>query len=191
MMKLLLGLSLLGNLILGYQLWNKKPEKEIIERVIIETHAENKNSAPEMVDTRKVIRPDLPKSEKKKAPTSGEFFPLESAEIQEAGEKMENEKLEFMTVELGMTEEKISEHNRIRDDFYKKSSKLFQKNPMGELPFEDRRKLVDMEEKLHRDLEKLHGKKNWERYKKFREDYNKKGFKRQSEDNQPYLFMGL
>jgi hypothetical protein len=186
MMRLLFGVSLLTNFILSYFLLTKEPEKEVIERVIIETH-EKKNPRPvQIIDTRKVVQPKINKQNPQPQPLDAT-----SAEIQDAGEKMETDRVEFLTTELGMTEEKVNEHNRIRDDFYKKTSQFFQKDPMRELSFKERRELIKMEEKLHQDLEKLHGKKNWERYQKFRESYNRKGFKRQTDENLPVMFMGI
>ena len=48
-----------------------------------------------------------------------------------------------------------------------------------------------MEENFYGKLEKLHGKKNWERYQKFRENYNQKGYKKQMDEGMPFIFMGL
>lgn len=187
MMKILLGVSLLANLVLTYIVVNKKTETEVIERerVIIETHAApatapSKQEAPKTVET---------KSKDDSAPP--QFVPLESHEFQNAGEQMESDRVEFLTEKLGMTEEKIAEHNKIRDDFFKETTKFWQKNPMRELSFKERRQMLEMEEKVHARLEKLHGKKNWERYQKYREEYNMKGFQKQSEENQPFIFMGL
>jgi hypothetical protein len=191
-MKALLVLSLILNIVLGYLLMTKKPEKEIIERVIIETHEKKSSEVPVPVDTRNVVQPPVPaKKEKKEKKDSFGFIPLENVDIQDAAEKMESERTDFMTAELGMTEDKIKEHNRLRDDFFKQSASFFQKDAMAELTFKQRRQMIDMEEKLHKNLEKLHGKKNWERYQKFRDSYNQKAHKRQLEEQRPFVFMGL
>ena len=134
--------------------------------------------------------PTLTEEEKKKK-DSPVVTVHDSHEIQEAGEKMESDRVEFMSTELGMSEDKIAQHNKIRDEFFKKTAEFWQKNPMRELNFKERRQMIELEEEVHRKLEKLHGKKNWERYQKFRESYNQKGFKKQMEDGQPFLFMGL
>lgn len=187
-MKVVLGISLLANFILGYLYLTRIPEKEVVERLIIETHADkNQQTAPvQKVDTRKVVQPEIPAKEKDPG-----FVPIESVDIQDASEKMEAERTEFMTNELGMTEDKIKEHNRLRDEFYKKTAKYWQKNPMGELSFKERREMIDQEEQFHAKLEKLYGKKNWERFQKYRENYNKNAFKRQQEEQRPFVFMGL
>jgi hypothetical protein len=179
---------------MGYLFLTRAPEKEVVERLIIESHP-----APK-VTSEKVTPPaaQKPKKEttketvdKKKEKDPPVFMSLESHELQDAGERMENDRMEFLSVTLGMSEEKIAEHNKIRDEFFKESSQFWQKNPMRELTFQERRKMLEMEEKLHNKLQNLHGKENWEAYQKYRESYNQKGFKRQTEDNQPFIFMGL
>jgi ADP-heptose:LPS heptosyltransferase len=98
-----------------------------------------------MIDTRKVVQPDIQKKVKKNKDSGFDPIPYESAEIQDAGEKMEQEKAEFMARELGLSDEKINQHNRLRDEFFEKSSKLWQrKNPMEELTFKDRRQMIDI-----------------------------------------------
>lgn len=186
MMKILFGVSLLLNIVLAFFVMGKKAETKVVERerLIIETHAAPAaavTNAPEK-------KPEVP--EKKK--TAGqEFFPMESHEFQTAGEQMEADRVEFLTEKLGMTEEKIAEHNKIRDEFFKETTKFWQKNPVRELSFKERRQMLELEEKVHARLENLHGKKNWERYQKYREQYNSQGFKKQAEENQPFIFMGL
>jgi hypothetical protein len=97
-----------------------------------------------------------------------------------------------MVQELGMSEDKISEHNRIREEYFRKTSKFWEnKNPMREPTFDERKKMIQLEEEFHRNLEKLHGKKNWEKYQKFREGHNQRGFQKQIDENQPFLFMGI
>lgn len=186
-MKALLGLSLILNLVLGYFLFMREPEKKIIERTIIETHEKRVPVKVPQVDTRKVVQPEV----SSEAKTPPQAMMVDESVFQEAGERTENDRLEFMTQKLGMSEEKIKEHDRIRDEFFKQSAIMFQKHPFGEMSFRERRQLIDMEERTHKKLEQLHGKKNWERYQKFRESYNKKAMKRQSEEMMPTMFMGL
>lgn len=186
MMKILFGVSLLLNIVLGFFVMGKKAEPKVVERerLIIETHAAP--AAPSAQEAKPEVT-----EKKKEANAPAEFVPLESHEFQNAGEQMEADRVEFLTEKLGMTEEKMAEHNKIRDEFFKETTRFWQKNPMRELSFKERRQMLEMEEKVHARLEQLHGKKNWERYQKYREEYNMKGFKRQSEENQPFIFMGL
>ena len=191
MIKALLGLSLAVNIVLAYFVLNKKTETEIVERVIVETHAQKQNNVQPIETRGHVVSEIQSKDKKTKVEAVPEFVVHDQSEFQDAGEKMEADRQEFLQDKLGMTEDKIAEHNRIRDDYFKKTAEFWKKNPMRELSFEERRKMIEMEEDLYAKLEKLHGKKNWERYKKFRETYNEKGYKRQTEENQPFIFMGL
>lgn len=190
MIKLVLGVSLLANIILGYSLLTKKTETQIVERKIIETHAE-KQTEVTPVETRGHVVTDVKEKKKKKVEALPDFAVHDQSEFQDAGEKMEADRMEFLQDKMGLSEDKIAAHNKIRDEYFQKTAEFWKKNPMRELSFEERRKMIEMEEALHSKLEKLHGKKNWERYQKFRDSYNQKGFKKQSEDNIPFIFMGL
>lgn len=199
-MKAVLALSLIGNLVLMYLYFTKKPE--VRERLIIETHSKAPAPGPDdKVSAMSVMpKPEVKKTEvKAKAKTKEseeekdfpEFMPMDNYEIQESGQRMEEKRMEFMTQELGMSDEKIQEHNRIREEFHRESSKFWAKDPMRELSFEERREMIDLEENLHKKLEKLHGKENWKKYQKFRDEYNSQGYKKQMKDGQPFIFMTL
>jgi hypothetical protein len=187
-MKIALAGSILLNLVLSFFLFTRKPEKEIVEteRLIIETHAEK---APEK-NLEQTPEKRSKKEEKKKTDLA-EISAFDAHDFQDAGERMEGDRQEFFTETLGLSDEKITRHNHLREEFFKKSSLLWQKNPMRELSFKERREMLQMEEEFHSKLEKLHGKKNWEKYQKFREDYNARGYKKQMEDGVPFLFMGI
>lgn len=189
-MKYFLGISFILNLILGYHFFFSTPEKVVVERLIIETHDDNKTKAlePERTGIVKETFPDAKKIRKNEAPLVNVHDPQD---FQEAGETMESERLDFFTEKLGMTEDKILKHNQIRDDFYQRTSLFWKKNPMRELSFEERRQIIDMEEEFFGKLEKLHGKKNWSKYQKYRENFNNKGYKKQMEEGRPFIFMGI
>lgn len=191
MIKIFLALSLVTNFVLGYFLLTKKNEKEIVERVIVETHQGHKVSEPSLSPSKPATEKNLAPKVEKVAIEPSEIYGIEQEEVQEAGEKMESDRLDFFTSKLGMSEDKISQHNKLRDDFFKKTSLFWQKNPLRELSFDERRQMLLMEEDFYAKLEKLHGKKNWERYQKFRENYNQKGYKKQLDEGTPFIFMGL
>ena len=121
MMKILLTLSLCINFVLGYFLFFKKTEKEIVERVIIETHKDHGSHEVTQMTSPTVAKENQvsPKIEKV-ANEPSEIFGIEQEEVQEAGDKMETDRVDFFTNKLGMSEDKIAEHNRLRDEFFKK-----------------------------------------------------------------------
>ena len=189
-MKKLLLASIILNLILGYFLVFSRKETKVVERLIIETHADKK----EELRQDEVKGAELEKKIKKpRSEADPEMPPFmnDPEEFQHAGEKMEEKRKEFLIEKLGMSEEKIAKHNRLRDEFYQQSAQFWQKNPMRELTFKERRELIDLEEGFYKKLEKLHGKENWQRYQKFRENYNDKGQKQQIEEGEPFIFMGI
>ena len=189
MMKIILSMSLILNLILGYLVLTRNEEKPPVERIIIETHPKKEPlKMEEKVKPSSAVK--LPKEEKKEdaPPEFSEFMP---SEFQEAGEKMEHDRTDYFIQKLGFSEEQVNEHNRLRLEYFQQTSEMWPKDSMRELTFEERRKLIDLEENFHKKLEKLHGKKNWENYQKFREKYNEQGFKLQNEENRPFVFMGI
>ena len=194
-MKIVLAISLILNVVLGIFLTKKEEQKPVLERLIIETHEKPKEV--KLNETRGHVVQDVnpaPKTKEKKKEEeikAPEFYSFENDDFQDAGEKMEAERVEFLTTKLGLPEEKVAKHKELREQYFKDTTKFWNKSPMGEMSFKDKRRLVDLEEKLYQDLEKLYGKKNWDKYQKYREDYNQRGFKNQQEQNQPFLFMGI
>lgn len=187
-MKYFLITSLIANVVLGFLLFKRTPEKEVIERVVIETHADRPKVEVKTIEEKST------KAVKEKKSEGSELMQgpgPDPQDIQDAAEAMEEERMTFFNEVLGVREEEIAEHNRLRHEFFKKTSEFWQKNPSLEPSFEERKKLIKMEEDFHAQLEKLYGKSRWEKYQKFRNDYNQKGYKRQLEDNQPFIFMGL
>ncbi|WPU63650.1 hypothetical protein [Peredibacter starrii] len=185
MIKGILGLSLVLNFVLGYFLFSQKKETEVIEKVVVEKETVFKPVV------KQVVKEATSAPKKEQGVSTPEFLGFEEVEFQDAGEKMENDRHDFFTEKLAMTDDKIAEHNKIREEYFKATSEFWKKDPMRELSFKERRQMIDMEEAFHAKLEQLHGKKNWERYLKFRESYNQQGFKKQQTENQPFIFMGL
>lgn len=188
-MKIVLAISLILNVVLGIFLVGKK-NTPVMERTIIETHGEPRQV--KMRETRAhLVSPVDEKEKKESQETLPEPMDIDQVEVQDAGERMENERAEFLHNELQIPEATLKEHQKLRNQYFQASGELWKASSTGELSFDQKRELIDMEEKLHQDLEKLYGKKNWERYQKYRENYNKRGLKKQSEDNHPFIFMGL
>jgi hypothetical protein len=180
-MKSLLIFSLITNVLLIYFLLTKETEKEVVERIIVETHSRPvKTEVPRLVE--KPQEGEMDSSSQKK------FF---SVDAQEGQERVETERERFMVEELGIAEDKIQEHNRLREEYYQKTNRIWGSDPTKEPSFAERRLLIDLEEKLHRDLEKLHGKQNWKKYQEFRERYNSRGASMHPDDMTPLFYMGL
>ncbi len=187
MMKFLLAASLLSNVALAILLLRPaaSPGRE---RLIIETHNEPRSLVPAVPSPEKLVSSPDPVAQRSAPRDPGPAVP---EEFQEAAEKMEADREEFLSEELGVSEEKLQAHQRLREEFFREMGQLWQKAPMRELSFAERRQMIDKEEAFHQRLEALHGKKNWQRYQKFREAFNQKGYRKQLEDNGPFIFMGI
>lgn len=188
-MKIILLLSLISNVVLTYFLV-KRSHLPVNERLIIESHSQIEKK----IKTENQLKPSAERTQvmaSKDSDSTKVIEPPIQEDIQDAGERMEADRKDFMTNELGISEEKMLSHQKLTQEFFKKTSSFWQKNPMRELSFKERRQLIELEEDIHRKLEKLHGKKNWARYQKFREDYNQQGFKQQLDEGRPFLFMGI
>lgn len=150
MMKIVLTISVLFNLVLGYLYLTQKPKKEIVEkeRLIIETHAIPSEPPAEVKKSEPVVTTAPPDT-------------FSDPDVKDASEKMEAERSDFITGELGLSEEKIIQHQKLREQYYKEQSDYFAKLKGAPPGFSEKRKLVDMEEKFHQKLERLYGKENW------------------------------
>ncbi len=111
MMKYLLAASLLANLVLSFLLV-RRPEPPRQERLIIETH---KEATPTVAPSATHLPSPDPVVQQS---STGDLVPAVPEEFREAGEKMETERLEFLTDELGLSEEKLMAHNRLREEFF-------------------------------------------------------------------------
>lgn len=191
-MKIILSLSIVLNIALAAVLFLQENQVRY-EKVIVETHGDsNKIHADEVKTSFASMKREKPSSEAPAEEVIGpQPIPVGEEEMAETHQKMEGERTEFMTQDLGLSPDVVFEYQRLRNEYFEKTSRLWQGDPFGEISFESRRNMLVLEEKLHKDLAGLLGKKNWDRYQKFRENYNRHGFEKQVEENQPFLFMGL
>lgn len=175
-MKVLLTLSLLANVALGY-LYVELKSLPPLERIVVQEKkvfvpAKSNQSGPQSFSQKK------PNDTETSSPISPEYREYEAASM-ETDEK-KNEVLE----DLGITEEMVQKKEKLTNKFFKDYEKLVGKNSHGlNIDFATRRRLIDLEEKLHKDYEQIYGKERWNKYKKFVDknnnrvlkDYNESG----------------
>jgi hypothetical protein len=185
-MKFLLALSLIGNVVMAHLLTTQEKRPEVIERVVIETHQE-KVPAVNPPESAKESAPAPKEKKETKSPLDVTF---DAQEYVEATDSMEAARTQFFTEKLGLPEEKVARHRKLRQEFFEATTSFWKKNAGAhELPLSERRRLLDLEEEYLKNLERLYGKKNWKEYQRFRERYNERGFRRQEEENQPFIYM--
>lgn len=186
-MKWLLALSLILNGVMAFLLLRPTPAP--VERLIIETHGP---VAPKVYETRAhEVAPMPQKSEEKKAEKPSQTASLiDEKTFDELSEKVESDRTEFLTQELGLSLETIEKGQSLKAQYQRAMGKFFEKSE--EPSFDERRKMIALEEKLHNDLRDLFGPKKWERYQRYRDKYNKASHRRTSDnENMPLMYMGL
>jgi hypothetical protein len=188
-MKILLVLSLIVNVILGVLYYQEKSQPPI-ERIILE-------QKPTKVIREEVLVPVPTPSKIKKKKADGQDLRLldgddtvMSQDYEEAVENIETSKREYLTTQLGISEDTLKKEGNLRSAFIRHSNKVYEKYQMQELPIAERRQLLDLEEKLQQNVIKLYGKSNWEKFQKYQLNYNKQVIKRVKEDNAPAILMG-
>lgn len=197
-MKILFALSLLGNIILGYLYFTRSPEI-IVEKTIVESHpGKDSRTRVKPVQGPQTFGPgrqDHPSDDNAKSANSGpkpfEPDPHIEHDFAVAAEKVEQDKQEFLTQELKLDQSTLLIERKLKEEHLREIDEIFRRTGQREMTFNDRRKLIDLEERLHHDLRNLYGPKKWEKYQKFRERYNSRGFKDQNEADPPFIFMSL
>jgi hypothetical protein len=172
-MKIILLLSLILNGVLLYLYFEEKDQPPL-ERIIMEKHVERIPKAQSLAKP----RPDkVTKSiSKEKTPDEDAQFPLVGDQVtfERSVDDMEMVKKDFF-FKNEIPEKFEIQKAEILGDYYKMSSAVYSKHPAGmSMSFDEKHKLIDMEEKAHKKIEKLFGKEKWSKYKIFVDSYNKK-----------------
>lgn len=171
-MKILLTISLVLNVVLGVLYFQEK-NKPPMERIILEQTSQTEEAKPAQISKKKK------KSRKSKGgeSVSSEIDPLEvfnEGDLETVAEDMNEVRKDFHH-KLGLSENVLQKKEKLMQKFLEESQPIYQKGPMPfNLSFADRRKLIDLEEKLHQDMEKLYGKESWAKYKAMVDRYNQK-----------------
>lgn len=162
-MKALLTLSLLFNLILGV-LYFQETQKPPLERIVVE-----QKTLPSRVRTvtKKIL---VEKTISKVAPVVTE------KKYEEAIERVASDKDEFLREQLELPFEKLEQIEQVKGNYEKKIQELLKRHPMT-LGLEQRRKMLEYEEQRDVAYVKIFGKSKWEKFQKFKDDYNNQKFK--------------
>lgn len=171
-MKILLIISLVVNLILGVLYFQEKNNPPL-ERIILEQASQTEEVKPTQISQKKK------KIKKAKSGESelSEIDPLEvfnEGDLETVAEDMNEVRKDFHH-KLGLSENVLQKKEKLMQKFLEESQPIYRKGPMPfNMSFADRRKLIDLEEKLHQDMEKLYGKEGWAKYKAMVDRYNQK-----------------
>lgn len=174
-MKIILLLSLILNGILLY-LYLEEKNQPPIERIIMEKHMERTPKRKTVAETNSSERFTKIVTTEKKHDEEDPYAPFigDQAAFERSVDDMEMVKKDFLE-KNEMFENFEQKKSQIMGKYYEKSSRIYNKHPSGmTISFEEKRKLIDMEQEAHQEVEKLFGKEKWSKYKNFVDSYNKK-----------------
>lgn len=154
-----------------------------IEKVIIEHQQSVKNPVPDANKTQVEIK----KNRKKKSAKSV-GFPSER-EIQDVIDKVQTDRDEFLLGELRLERTQLDKMKRVKEKAYKKMNEAYL-HSQGVDSLETRRQVLEIEEKLYQELSQVIGVKNWKKFIKFRNEYNKQHLENNS-SGAPIPFMDI
>jgi hypothetical protein len=193
-MKGLLILSLAANLVLGGLYW-KEASRPHIERTIVEAHDE-----PRIVEKKIFVRVPDRNHEANKSPVTtaspspetqapAPLLEFDQKAFEQVVEKVGDDRELFLQDALELTPEDLQRIEKVKKDFYKDADKLIL--GAGEPSIEQRRQLLDLEEGREREFSRIMGKEKWEKFKKHRDEYNRKNYQKQLEDNSLFIPMEI
>jgi myo-inositol-1-phosphate synthase len=172
-MKILLVASLILNVVLGVLYFQAKSQPPI-ERIIMEHKVERVH------DERR------PRAPAKKAPhPQGAMmvntYDADTAKVaEEVSEQVQSDRLEFLTGKLNLSQQDLDQIEKIKEQYFRNLHKVSTAN--GEPSLEQRRQALDIEAKRNQEFIRVMGKKNWEKFKNFKNDYNQRKFEEHSGD---------
>ena len=193
-MNIILILSVLLNFALGFLYW-KESSKPGLERSIVETHEE-----PRIVEKKIYVKvPSRPLDTNRKKLTenepqsagvpSGQMTEFDPKVYEQSVEKVTQDREVFMQESLDLTPEDLQKIEKVKKDFYKEADQLIL--GMSEPTIEQRRQLLDLEESREAEFARIMGREKWEKFKKYRDDYNRKSFDRQADEQSVFIPMDI
>jgi hypothetical protein len=175
-MKYFLALSLLLNLILTVHWFRTRLPPSSPDSYPSTANLELETKG-EKLGKKSIARSETPSSVAQAVTTNSEPHDAKPSEDmlvpEEEVEEMEGIRRGFLE-EVEVSEEVLSQKNKILNRLFKASQKIIAAKEMTEITLEDRKQLLALEEQAFRDIEKVFGKKQWQRYKQRVDAYNRK-----------------
>ena len=173
MIKILLILSLIGNVVLGI-LYFQKNKAPPIERFVLENNTYR----------------DIPRAEplppKRPHAQAAMMVNTNDAETFTAGEKVaeivSHDRHEYLTDKLHLSQQDLDEIEQIKNRYFSKIQKLAPIKQGGDRSIDQRRRMLEIEVERDQEMIRLMGQKRWNKFNKFKNDYNQQKFQDQAED---------
>ncbi len=193
-MKWILIISLFFNVLLGIGYY-RESSKPPLERIVVETH--QAPTTPEVTE-KKVLVKDAATSAavSKTAPseksTEKPFVEFDDVAVEQIVEKVNNDREQFLQEELALAPENLKKIEKIKKKYYQEADVLMKNMRYGADPtIEQRRQLIELEEAREFEFAEALGPEKWQKFKAYREDYNRKNMKRQETDHGVFIPMEL
>lgn len=180
-MKWFLLFSLLLNIILGSLLVARKPQPA--EPIVIE------KIKPKIVE--KLVYEEkkfVPPASKKKSEESQkiEGGDLSARDFEERFEKIKDDREEIL-FRLGFSSQDVQRIEEIKEKYNQKYLEVIPMDQGPDLTFEQRRRIIDIEEGREKEFQKVFGQKRWESFRRSQQNYNKKQFDEQSSADKVFV----
>jgi hypothetical protein len=177
MIKTLLILSLIVNVVLGVLYFQKNKEPPI-ERFVLENNTYRGTPSNEAL-----AGPVAPKRPHAKAAM---MVNTNDAETFTAGEKVaeivSHDRLEYLTDKLHLSQQDLDEIEQIKNRYFNKIQKLAPIKQGGDRSIDQRRRMLEIEGERDQEMIRLMGQKRWNKFNKFKNDYNQQKFQDQAGD---------
>jgi len=199
-MKILLGISLILNVVLGilyFQKQNEPPLERFImehsnESVTEDKPREKKKTHPKsamMVNTMEAAH--LPPVTEQDEAVIDPPTHVDGRDYEELADHIQTAKKEYLLNQLNLEESVFKKGEKLRKEYIKEINRIYNnKNANPEMSINDRRQLLALEEAYQNKLKQAYGEKNWEKFEHYRNKYNESVWKKVREDGAPAIFMG-
>lgn len=168
-MKWILILSLILNCVLTIGILQKKEvvREEVIEKVIV------KHARPEIIEKKVIVNvPGL-------APVADSGIQdFDEKEMEDVVVDVNKDREDFLVGKLGFTEKQLKDVESVKQHFYEKYQRLIPQNGAVMLTLEQRKAIISLEEERDAQYARALGRKKWQEWESFRDNYNQKMFKK-------------
>jgi hypothetical protein len=173
MIKTLLILSLIVNVVLGILYFQKNKEPPI-ERFILE------NNTYRAIPRAEPLPPKQPHAQGAMMVNTNDAQTASNGE--KVAEIVSHDRLEYLTDKLHLSQQDLDEIEQIKNRYFSKIQKLVPIKQGGDRSIDQRRRMLEIEVERDQEMIRLMGQKRWNKFNKFKNDYNQQKFQDQAGD---------
>ncbi len=168
-MKWILFLSVILNVILAISFFQKKEvvKEEIVEKIVVQ------HSDPQVIEKKVIVKVPGEAPETSSAPRD-----FDEKEMEDVVVDVNKDREDFLVGKLGFSEKNFKEIEAVKQSFYEQYQKILPQDHVGNLTLQQRRAMLELEEKRDAQYARVLGQKKWNEWESFRDGYNKKMFKK-------------